>query len=236
MLARVYLSMQDYDNALIYADACLQQYNTLIDYNPPISTTSTSPFLPFNDEVIFNITLNNYGIFFGTRAIIDSTLYKSYNTNDLRRTIFFRTVSGNPVWKGSYFGGSTKFSGLATDEVYLIRAECNARKGNTAPALADLNTLMQKRWKNTVTFPPVTAIDADDALRKILIERRKELIFRGLRWTDLRRLNKDTRFAVILTRTVTGQPNTLPNNDQRYVLPIPDDVIRISGIAQNPRE
>jgi len=68
-----------------------------------------------------------------------------------------------------------------------------------------------------------------------LKERRKELLFRGLRWTDLRRLNLDPRFAVTLARNVSGQIYSLPPEDPRYAWPIPDDEIQASGIPQNPR-
>jgi starch-binding outer membrane protein, SusD/RagB family len=235
LLARVYLFMEEYDNAFQYADACLQQYNKLIDYDSLyIANPGNSPFPPFNDEVILNNVLTNAGIIFGTRPIFDSTLYNSYHADDVRQKIFYRKLSGNPVWKGSYYGGTSKFSGLATDEIYLIRAECYARKGNTDAAMQDLNTLLIKRWKAR-TFVPFTATDADDALVQIVGERRKELVFRGLRWPDLKRLNKDPRFAVTLTRTVNGQTFTIEPNDQKYVLPIPDDVILLTGMAQNPR-
>ena len=82
---------------------------------------------------------------------------------------------------------------------------------------------------------PVTVTDADELLRIILQERRKELLFRSLRWTDLRRLNKDSRFAVTLTRKLNNDTYTLPPNDARYVLPIPQQEIEESGIQQNPR-
>ncbi len=71
---------------------------------------------------------------------------------------------------------------------------------------------------------------------KILEERRKELPFTGqLRWEDLRRLNKDQRFAKILVRTIAGNEYQLLPNSKRYVFPIPDIEIELSGIPQNER-
>jgi hypothetical protein len=128
------------------------------------------------------------------------------------------------------------FSGLATDEMYLIRAECNARKNKKTEALNDLNALLVKRWK-TNTFTHIDTPTADAALQVILQERRKELCFRGIRWTDLRRLNQDPRFAVTLKRGLLGSTTlfTLPPNSDRYVYPIPDSEILFSGVPQNPR-
>jgi hypothetical protein len=68
-----------------------------------------------------------------------------------------------------------------------------------------------------------------------LAERRKELIYRGIRWSDLRRLNRDSRFGIILTKTLNGVTYSLLPNDKRYVLPIDEIEIRLSGIQQNNR-
>jgi len=73
-------------------------------------------------------------------------------------------------------------------------------------------------------------------LKIILDEKRKELPFTGnSRWEELRRLNKEQAFAKTLTRFVNNQTYTLAPNDNRYVWPIPDQEIRLTGMAQNPR-
>jgi hypothetical protein len=90
------------------------------------------------------------------------------------------------------------------------------------------------RWAKG-TFIPFTASSSDDALIQILNERRKELLYRGLRWTDLRRLNKDPRFAITLKRIINGVSYTLPPNDNRYAWPIPDNEIALTNMPQNER-
>jgi len=235
MLVRTYLNMGDYSLALLYADSCISLQPVLVNYNN-FDVTSQFPFpvFPtFNNEVIYFATLDNYFVISNYVAIVDSTIYHSYANNDLRKYLFIDTTNGYTRFKGGY-DGYTGFGGIATDEIYLVSAECNARLGNINMAMDRLNTLLENRWV-TGTFTPLTASTADEALRLILNERRKELIFRGLRWTDLRRLNKDPRFAVTLTRNLNGTIYTLPPNDDRYVWPIPDQEIQISGIAQNPR-
>lgn len=235
-LARVYLSMGDYTNAAINADNSLKIYGTLIDYNT-VNAATGFPFHEFNDEVLYD---NSVGVLNlqSARAKVDSNLYASYAANDLRKTCFFRQNSGVNAGTYQFIGGYegnqsySEFGGLATDEMYLTRAECFARAGDANSAMADLNTLVSKRY---VTGYVATATSADDALAQILVERRKELIFRGLRWTDLRRLNKDPRFAVTLTRVLNGVTYTLPPNDPRYVLLIPSGVEQIVPLPQNPR-
>ena len=240
MVARVFQTMENYKMAAQYAALSLSSYNKLIDYNS-LTDTAAMPFpspLPNgNDEVVFYAALIYNGFISGSSPLtsVDTLLYQSYANNDLRKTVFFNKVSNDFIlFKGSYAVNGYEFGGLSTDEVYLISAECNARNGNTVAAMTDLNTLLKTRWK-TGTFIPYVASNPDDALTQILKERRKELVYRNIRWTDLRRLNKDPRFAVTLKRNINGQIYTLPPNDKRYVFPIPDDVIAASGIQQNPR-
>lgn len=235
LLANTFLIMGNYDKALLYADSCLQIQPTLLDYNTLTVTSSTSnyPVPKTNSEIIFYGQIFNFTSFIPPRPVVDTALKAMYSVDDLRRSVFFKSAS--PVFFGHYTQSRNLFGGLAINEMYLVRAECNARKGNVTAAMDDLDALLIKRWKNTATYTPVVPVDAEDALRIILTERRKELPFRGIRWWDLRRLNKDPRFDTTLTRVLNDQTYTLPPNDARYVLPIPEEEIRISGIEQNQR-
>ena len=245
MLARVYLSMEDYPNALSSANEALQLQHELLDYNT-ISTGTLTPFVRFNKEVIFqsikgraDILDPGYGE--GNSAIIVPELISEYAADDLRKVIFFKenisnedytTPLGTYRFTGNYEPSvsSSQFNGLAVDELYLVRAECYARGNNASAAMADINTLLRSRWADG-TYTDMTAADATAALETVLTERRKELVMRGQRWTDLRRLNKDQN----LTRTVNGTTYTLPPADSRYTLLIPQEVITNSKLSQNQR-
>lgn len=238
-LARAYLQVGNYSNALNASNQCLALYNVLYDFNS-LDATLLRPFPVFqnnNQEVIFYAATAGYSFFTGNGPVVDTNLFKSYSANDLRKTILYRNASNTNYFKGSYTGitSLTLFSGLATNEIYLTRAEAYARLGNTQAALADLNTLLAKRWK-TNTFTPLSASTAVTALQLVLSERRKELPFTGnIRWEDLRRLNKQQQFAITLFRSVNNNVYSLPANDPKYVYPIPDIEIQLSGLQQNPR-
>lgn len=238
LLAKVYLSMRAYDLALSYADSCLSTYNTLIDYNE-VDTVSNTPFPTLNSETILQSNIfRSDGVISRLRSqtagfSVDTILYNSYNDNDLRKKIYYSLKAGAIYLKSGYSGITYTFSGLATDEVYLIRAECYARKGKLSQAMSDLNTLLRKRYR-TGTFVPHSASSVDEALNLVLDERRKELPFRSVRWSDLRRLNKEGRNLAI-RRILNGQVYSLEPNSKRYVLPIPPDVISLSDIQQNER-
>lgn len=238
LLSRIYLSMQQYDDALSYADSCLLLTNKLIDYNS-ISTEAEIPFNVINEENICNYTLPNYNAvlcYAGYYDIkVDSVLYGLYDANDLRKYIFFKIdpESELPSLKPSLNGavGYTAYSGLGTDEVYLNKAECLARKGKNNEAITLVNTLLSKRYK-TNTFQPYTP--GDNALDIVLLERRKELVFRGIRWIDLKRLNLGPS-KTTLKRVLENESYSLLPNSKLYVLPIPYREISTTGIQQNER-
>jgi tetratricopeptide (TPR) repeat protein len=224
LLARICLTMQDYIRAGAFADSCLHLYSTLLDYNT-LDTTASRPFtMPGNAEVLFQCSAQPHPAQYATSTAVDTGLYASYDGDDLRRALFFKknSLQGTYYFRGQYTGLAYLFSGLATDEVWLIRAECYARGGDLTDALADLNELLVTRWRSGV-FIPYTAATATEALGLILSERRKETLFRDLRWSDLRRLGQDSIFAKTLTRVLNGKQYTLPPGDPRYAWPLPDD-------------
>ncbi|SDM27811.1 SusD family protein [Pedobacter steynii] len=250
MLARTYLSMEDYPNALVNSNAAIQIKGELLDYNSSVVNKITNtPFVRYNKEVIFHCvtfraSILNPGVASTNTAKIDPALVASYAPNDIRSKIFVKANSdahaGSYRFTGNYEQAATAvlFTGLAVDEMYLTRAECYARTGDKDKAMLDLNKLLENRW-TTGTYTYQSATTSDEALTKILEERRKELLMRGLRWSDLRRLNKDNSRKKDLSRTLTinGVTSTysLPANDLRYVLLIPQNVIDNSNIVQNPR-
>lgn len=233
MLARVYLSMRRYEDAGNYADSCLQIQAALLDYNTVIPGSDNSyPFTEFNDEVVFHSYLMPAYIAPHTSfGKTDTVLFSSYDKHDLRKALFFRASTG---FRGNYTGNSFIFGGIATDEILLIRSECRARAGNSEKALDDLNRLLRHRYVDG-QFSPYVGMQGDELLKLILTERRKELLHRGLRWDDLRRLNQETGYETTLVRILDDERHELLPNDPRYTLPIPKEVINATGMPQNIR-
>lgn len=232
VLARTYLSMRKYDSAGKYADLSLSLKSDLLDYNTEINTNDYNPFPRFNKETVFYSEISQYFLFINSNwsAFVDTSLFYSYDSNDLRREAFFLNEGTYYRYKGMYTGSYTFFSGIAVDELYLIRAECYARKGDKNAALDDLNKLLSRRF--SPSFVPMTATTAQGAIDIILAERRKELLMRGLRWMDIKRLNKEGA-NITPKRFIAGKEYSLHPNDNFYALPLPKDIIEITGIPQN---
>ncbi|MCD8540462.1 MAG: RagB/SusD family nutrient uptake outer membrane protein [Leadbetterella sp.] len=231
-LARVYLQMQDYENALNHASLSWKEYNTLIDYNT-LDSLANYPFKLFNEEVIFHSNIPILVILNRSRHSVSPELYDSYDKDDLRKVCYYTPASGRVQYKGSYTGSNTFFTGISTGEVLVIMAECYARLGKIPEAVSSLNQLLHTRYKRG-TFETVD-VKEGELLDFVLKERRKELPFRGIRWSDLKRLNLDPRFAKSISRVWEDETITLEPGSDRYVLPIPDQVIKLTGIEQNVR-
>ena len=165
---------------------------------------------------------------------VDAELYGKYAPGDLRKALFYQKDEGRVSFKGTYDGSIRLFSGLAVDEVMLLKAEAEARLGALDDAMNTLNTLLITRWESG-TYEPLTAESETQAQQLIMEERHKSLPYRGIRWMDLRRIANEPALAVTLHRQLEGQMYTLEPGDPRYVLPIPDEVIELSGMPQNPR-
>lgn len=234
LLSRVYLSMADYSNAEKCADSYLKIDEELTDYNTLVATTTNSTI---SSQIVSEVCYltGQQNIISRSEALIDSGFVATYDDNDLRKTLFFLKSENGIHFKGSYDTWGNFFSGIATDEIYLTLAECYARDGNAAKATDLLNRLLKSRWNNNAPYIPLQVQNATDALSLVLKERKKELLFRGTRWIDLRRLNQEDQFKVTLSRNINNTTYKLPPNDPRYALPIPNSEIQLNNLKQNPR-
>lgn len=152
---------------------------------------------------------------------------------DLREDLFFRVDKVNRGAGFEYFEGySVWFAwidlnfGTALPEMLLTAAECEARVGSTANAVKHVNKLRKYRVRNFTDLDAADFSDRAKALELVLDERRCEYAMQGyMRYVDLKRLGTEAATAKTVTHTVGGDTWTLPANDPRYVMPIPQDVL-----------
>lgn len=236
-LARFFLDMGHYADAYRCADSSLMLKSDLLNFNE-LGVWDDLPIPQFNEEVLFPAMSAGAGPMGYYMALVDTTLYKSYAKQDLRKKIFFlpsEDLEGKFNFKGNYGGSySQLFVGLTTSEIYLIKAESGSRIGKTKEALETLNVLLKTRWK-AGEYLPITENDPELLLPLILQERRKELLFRGRRWTDLKRLNLEERFKKTLHRSIGGLKFTLEPNSLKYAFRLSETVVNLGQISQNKR-
>lgn len=242
LLAKLYLEMEDYEKALKYALLYLNEHNSLMDYNLLAGldlryTFSMHYYGEGNPEVTLHIWNTTNALIANSRHDMKSTLYPLFEDSDLRKEAFFyKEPDGRITFKGSYLGSGAYFTGIATDEIYLLVAECYARKNDKTNAAKYLNDLLINRHKKG-TFEPLDFgnWNEEKILKRIILERQKELCWRGTRWADLKRYNKDPRLKTTLSRTMLGQNYVLEPNDPRWIWPLPPNEVLHGGLAQNQR-
>lgn len=223
--ARVLLAMGNYQMALVMANSSLQEQSALVDLNSGTLDYKNTLYMAIDPNGPF-IHSSNQNI-----QIVDE-LYLSYEDNDLRKNFYRINSQGKPYFFGPYKISNYQFRGLDTDEQYLIKAECHAQLDEVSKALETLNTLLQHQYNSTFTNKIVeTKTEALDVIRQ---ERRKQLVFRGVRWSDIKRYNRDGD-NITLTRRMGDNTYSLAPNSNYWLFPIPANEIKTNNIPQNPR-
>lgn len=246
MLARVYLAMSDYTNALKYARMALNINDQLYDwktyykqnqakYDDPENFDSNYPAVSFEnpENYIFRYASSQsqaYGIYGKTYGI---TLNRAalFEKGDLRLTTRWkvRTFStGERLYtgiRGDRFNGG----GMSSPEMYHIKAECLARQGKIKDAMDTLNILRKTRILED-NYKPLTANTTEEAVRYIIQDKANEFLQTCIPFWDLRRLNKDSKYVRTLTKTEDGETYTLKPGSHLWIMPF---AISITGNPGN---
>ncbi|SEL32313.1 SusD family protein [Chitinophaga rupis] len=239
ILARASLQQGLYADAGKYADSALARQHTLLNLADYADNAAGLPLKLQDPEIIF---LKSMTLTLPTFPLSDDLLALLPNT-DLRYTLFTADGANFPgngfVGRGYYrprINSQGVYTGPCVPEMMLIKAESEARAGNVAPALDVLNELRKHRYK-PADYTDLRVTDAKAALRQVVNERSRELMGRGFRWFDQKRLNREADFATTVTRSnFRGQTYTLAPNSNRYVFPIANVYIKLNPeITPNPR-
>lgn len=226
-LARCYFYMHDYVNAAKYADLVLTTRNTLVDLSVMDVNSVYSYPTRFVDPEILLSEIPQGGTFSYSPLVfkLSDEYLALLGTTDQRYTLF-TTPGGNisGTYTGRFFSkesvvGQTRNEGPSVPEMMLIKAEAFARAGDASNAMQWVNNLRVKRFK-AEDFVALTAANANDALVKVIDERRREFYGTSLRWWDMRRLKDEALFQRTYTRSFNGTTYTLAPNSDRYVFPI----------------
>ncbi|MBC5993636.1 RagB/SusD family nutrient uptake outer membrane protein [Pontibacter cellulosilyticus] len=157
-----------------------------------------------------------------------------YPTGDVRKGVIRTATKGTETDQFAYkYPGLAGVPGLGApiilrlSEVILNRAEANAKLGNTAAAIQDLNRIRTRAGLPAITPPP------GELLEEILIQRRLELAFEGHRYFDIFRLGRN---LVRLGDDCPGKTNcNIPFGSNLIAFPIPQREIEVNpNIVQNP--
>ena len=221
LLSRVYLYMQDYTNADLYAGKALEGKHELIDYNNYFGGFEL-PFSEDNPEILWHRLTNDIAsIFYITYS---PKLIDTYSPDDLR----FQYLAADYYGTGEYFYSGPDYGsyGLNVAELYLTKAESLVHNKKIAEAIDIINMIRSKRIAE-YAYEPLTASTEANALKIVLQERRWELALKGTRWMDMKRLDAQGKIpAVQRIDVATGEVlETLAPKSSRYTFEIPSRVL-----------
>jgi starch-binding outer membrane protein, SusD/RagB family len=228
LLARAYLETGAYAQARDKATAVIgtNSYSLVPDF-ATLWTTKNSAESIF--ELQFSINITNSLAFWYFPASLGgrlgfaptADLYNAYDADDERRDASIG-VAGTQRYGRKYSRIATSDDNiplLRLAEMYLIRAEANARLGaDPATVRADINMVRERAGVDPLDASVDTQQELLDA---ILHERRLELAFEGHRFYDLRRMG--------VAESVLSLPAF------RLLWPIPQADIDVNdSLTQNP--
>lgn len=240
LLSRVYLYMEDYTNAVAMADAVINGPYSLVTGQAYVEqfVTGGSPEAifelqytdvdnPGSDCLGCMYTSTGYGDYLPAKDLLNLI-----PAGDIRLQMFVEDPNLTGIYASQRVNKwptpqqTDNIPVIRLSEVYLNRAEANARLGNDGPAQADLNLIRQR---GLASAPPVTAT-GQALIDEILVERRIELGFEGHRIHDLMRTKQD-----IVRVDVTGDVDFMAYPCEYCILPIPEHEMQANpNIQQNP--
>ncbi|MGO4912064.1 RagB/SusD family nutrient uptake outer membrane protein [Leeuwenhoekiella sp. W20_SRS_FM14] len=247
LLARVYLSQQDWQNAFDLAEDVILTSGVTLTPQGDYVASWEQPLAPISETLLeLSVRRDTDGSLGGSLAatygISSSTSYGDfvasqdlldlYEADDIRKDMFIEaslpTLEGiQQVNRNYYF--TKKFQGepstpvIRLSEVYLIAAEAAQQLGRTSDALGYLNAIRER-----ANLPALT--DASNLEEFIFLERRRELAFERHLLFDLKRQGR----SINRNDGCIAQTCTLNYPSNFFVLPIPQNNINLNAnLIQN---
>lgn len=251
LLARVYLQIQNYDEALKYANMALRQNDKLFDwvsyynkYKEQIGQEDVYPQLPspmgydYTENYYFRCCGGspNYQMVEASIPVERASRFEKGDARFLSRWKL-RTVGEDTYYKGLGYG-YFNYGGMTTCEMYLIKAECLARKAannDFTEAMQALDAVRKTRILPEDYQPssPKTLAEAIGLIRRT---KDNELIFSFIPFADARRFNHEKTYARTMTKEYDGKTYTLSPDSHLWTMPFPLGAVNNPGsgrIEQN---
>jgi len=249
-LARVYLSMRDYDKALTHASEALRLHGDLFDWlayyneyksrieDPDNYNKITSPMgHTCVENLWFCSGQGNPNYPCGDIDISEERASK-FEKGDMKFLVRFKKYqSTTDIYYQGLLTGYYNLSGIATPEVYLIQAECYARKNNLDKAMEALNKVRASRIHPDF-YQDATASTEAEAIEKIRLTKDNELINSIIPFIDLKRYNAEGKYPRTLTKVFDGKTYTLRPDSHLWTMVFPANAINRPGngtLVQNSK-
>ena len=238
LYARIALQMNDWETAYNYADTIITTSGISLTSKEedPVSEIILEFSVRRTTEGAVSQSISQWFAYESNtnyaRYIASGDLLDLYTPDDVRANMFLEQqlptkVNGVDVNLPYYFtkkyqdGAGTTFIRLS--EMYLIRAEANARLNKPTEALSDLNIIRERANLSALN-------SSSDILEEIFLERRRELAFEGHLLFDIIRFKKN----IIRNKGCLANVCNLNYPSNFFILPIPQSSTLLNeNIQQN---
>lgn len=203
ILARVYLTMYNFDDAATYANKARASYSLMNNaqllsgfnlsngewmWGSLLNDEQSTPFKSFLSHMDFEA--QGYSSL-GAQKLVNRFMYRNQiDTNDVRINWWLADAEGAKVrYNQVKFrirtpgSSATDLSYMRAAEMYLIEAEALAVLGQTGPAAALIEELVSQRFPGY----SVAGLNQIELIKEITLQRRIELWGEGLRYLDIKR-------------------------------------------------
>jgi len=235
LLSRIYLYMNNWDQAVKHADAVFESGGRVAMLLPFVGAAigGSNVYLTYDNpevEWVFGgHTQPSQVTYMPSHEVITS-----FEPADVRLTYLGLANPGTYHHLVSKLNAGVNLTQvIRSSEALLNRAEAYAELKNTAAAAQDLNQLRSNR---IVNYKNQTFTSPEDVLQAIRAERRKEFCYEGFRWFDLRRYGRPA-----IEHRYQDEPGgpiqifTLAKDDPMYTLPFPNTLtLNNPELVQNP--
>lgn len=267
LLGKVYMYMQQFDKALPMLKNAIEHLASpgnvaigLYDYNGAFAAGGAFfPVNPFTGPNRFNLEIDREVVYLKQFVNIYSYILSGiavkpataalFSKPDLRLNFF--TADPYPPIGISFPSGMIRAYGRYTNlgisipDIYLLKAECEARNNQLADAVTGLVAFrklrMHKDSVNAADIPVAIANDQVALTKFILQERIREFTVTGERWWDMRRLSVDETYKSTIDWTHTvydmagNVTGTYPLKPERLTFRFPQYIMTANpGLQQNP--
>lgn len=245
LYSRIALQMNDWEVAREYANTVItssgisltSQENYISEWEAeelPITEIILEFSAPRSSEGNVSSSISAWYIYNSTTNYADYTasgdLLSLYTDEDIRANMFLEqslNTNVNGVSTLQDYSFTKKFqdqagtSYMRLSELYLIRAEANARLNSLDSALQDLNTIRERANLEALT-------STENVLEQLFLERRRELAFEGHLLFDIARFKKDIERNEGCIAAICNL--NYPSNF--FILPIPESSILLNQNTQ----
>lgn len=249
-IARACLSMRDYEGALSHAEAALSRHNALFNWYEYYSTYEkqindpddynklSSPMGHGCVENMWHCSGNGNPNYPYADIDISEERAAKFEKGDMKFLARWKEYqSATDKYHKSMFTGYYNFAGVATPEVYLIKAECQARKGQVAEALKTLDQVRVTRIHPDF-YKESTAANTAEAIDLIRQTKDNEMMNTQTPFIDYKRYNAEGTYARTLTKEFDGKTYTLAPDSHLWTMVFPANAINRPGngvLTQNSK-